>query len=190
MSIFPTSNVWPGMLAAMFFLVTGCATNVSVDYDESALFSSIKTYSLLPKAPASTEDKRLSSPLVDQRIVKAIKSNMAKKGYRYDETSPDVKLQFQIDLKQEVASDGSGMTMMIGSGFGHSGFGVAYGIGSDVRTYERGRLTIDVLSADNEKLLWRGTNSRRIYEPSTPESSEELVNEVVGEILEKFPPGS
>jgi len=190
MSVFSSSGKLASTVAVIAILLTGCATNVSVDYDESARFSAIKTYSLLPKAKASTEDKRLSSPLIDQRIVKAIKSNMAKKGYLYDETQPDVKLQFQIDLKQEVASDGSGVTMVIGSGIGRTGFGVAYGVGNDVQTYERGRLTIDVLSAKDDKLLWRGTNSRRIYDASTPETSEKLINEVVGEILDEFPPGS
>lgn len=187
MSVFSTISAV--FVVAMF--LSGCATNVSVDYDESARFGSIKTFSLLPKSPASTDDKRLSSPLIDQRIVKAIKANMSSKGYRYVDSAADVKLVYQIDLKQEVASDGSGVTMVIGSGGGRAGFGMAYAIGgNDVRTYERGRLTIDVVSARDEKLLWRGTSSRRIYDANTPETSEKLINEVVGEILDEFPPGS
>jgi hypothetical protein len=169
--------------------VSGCATNVSVDYDKTVVFSQLKSYSLLPKSPASTEDKRLSSPLIDERIVKAIKASMAAKGYRYTDTGQDMKLVYQLDLKQEITTDGSGVTMVIGSGGGRAGFGLAYSIPTgEVRSYDRGRLTIDVMSADGKKLLWRGTSSRRIYEASTPADSDELVNDIVSEILEEFPP--
>jgi len=189
MSVFSVSGL-AAVVGISAIVVAGCATNVSVDYDKTANFAEFRTYKLLPKAPASTEDKRLSSPLIDERIVKAIKTNMANKGYQYDEKQQDVKLVYQIDLKQEVSSDGSGLTMIIGGGGGHAGFGMAYSIpGSDVRTYDRGRLTIDVISSKTDQLLWRGTDSRRIYDASTPEDSEKLINDIVGEILQEFPPG-
>lgn len=171
-------------------LLTACATNVSVDYDDTVRFSELKTYTLLPKSSRSTDDKRLNSPLIDQRIVNVIKSRMAEKGYRYTQARPDMKLEYQIDLKQEIASDDSGVTMVIGGGGGHAGFGLAYAIpGNNVQSVEIGRLTIDVLSGDSGKLLWRGTSSRRIYDASTPERSKEMINDVVSEILAEFPPG-
>ncbi len=178
----------PVLLISAILLLSGCATHVSVDYDKSFEFSRLQSYVLLPKSEASTEDKRLSSPLIDQRIIKAINDAMTAKGYYRSEGEEDMKLVYQLDLKQEIASDGSGVTMVLGTG-GRVGFGMVYNLpGGDVRTYDRGRLTIDILSADGKKLLWRGASSRRIHEAGTPEDNDRLINEIVWEILDKFPP--
>ncbi len=67
--------------------------------------------------------------------------------------------------------------------------GISYGFpANDVKTYDRGILTIDILSAKTGDLIWRGSSSRRLYDGSTPEKSKQLVNEVVSTILEQFPP--
>lgn len=170
-------------------LLAGCTSNVSVDYDKATNFAAYRTYSLLPKSEKSTEDVRLSSPMVDKRITRAIEQNMSQKGFRKQDEKADIKIEFRLDLKQEISSDGSGVTMVFGTGTARSGFGIAYSLpGSDVRTYDRGVLTIDFMSAKTNQLIWRGTSSRRIYDASTPEASEKLINSVVKEILEKYPP--
>ena len=173
----------------MVAMLTGCASNVIIDYDRAVDFKTFKTYTILPKSDKSTEDVRLSSPLVDKRIVQAIKQNMSQKGFRLKNTSADIQVKFRIDVKQEITSDSSGVTMVFGTGSARSGIGIAYSVPSgEVRSQDKGVLTIDFISSKTGELVWRGSNSRRIYDSGTPESSEKLINSIVKEIFEKYPP--
>mgnify|MGYP002713018664 FL=1 len=178
-----------GVMGLLLVLLSACTSNVVVDYDRDTRFSAYKSYMLLPKSVESTKDKRLDSPFIDRRVVQAIQKNMAARGFTYSESSPDMKIEYQIDLKHEVASDGSGVTMLIGGGSGGVGMGFGYAVpSSDVASHEVGRITIDMKDAANGKLLWRGSSSQRLRDPSKPEDSEAFVNEVVGEIIGEFPP--
>lgn len=180
------TSVW---VAIAVLLLSACSSNVVVDYDRATRFDGYKTYALLPKSSASTKDKRLDSPFIDQRIVQAIQVNMAKKGFTHSDNNPDLKVEYQIDLKQEVASDGSGVTMLIGGGSGGVGMGFGYAVpSSDVASHDVGRITIDVLAADGKTLLWRGSTERRLMDPSKPDDNEKFINTVVGEIIDEFPP--
>ena len=67
---------------------------------------------------------------------------------------------------------------------------MTYGYPGYVESYERGILTIDVLNGSDKKLVWRGSSGRRLYNGFSPEQSTKVINAVVKEILDKFPPGS
>jgi hypothetical protein len=180
-------TLFTGLLMTAF--IAGCTSNVNVDYDKAVNFSTLKTYTLLPKSAKSTDDTRLDSPLVDKRIVAAITHNMTLKGFTQSASNPDIQVKYQVDTKQEIVSDGSGVSMLFGTGSHRTGFGLAYSVpANDVQSYDRGVLTIDFISANSGQLVWRGTSSRRLYDASTPDSSEKLINSIVTEILEAYPP--
>lgn len=171
------------------FLVASCASTVNVDYDQSFNFSKLKTYKLQSKPVKISDDPRLNSPLMQQRVVNAIQTGLRSKGLRSDEKDPDVSVTYRIDTKQEIESDRSGVSVGIGTFSRHVGVGVGYDFpGPDVESYDRVVLTIDMVEPKSGKLIWRGSDSRRLYAGSTPESNTKLVNELVEEILKKFPP--
>ncbi len=178
-------------LCVVFIAValSGCSTNVIVDYDKSVNFGAIKSYSLLPKSTKSTEDTRLDSPLVDKRIINAIEQNMLAKGFNKQAASADIQLAYRVDVKQEIVSDNSGVSMMFGFGGNRSALGLGYTVPSaDVKSHDLGVLTIDFMSVKTGQLVWRGTSSRRLYDAGTPEDSEKLINSIVKEILDSYPP--
>lgn len=79
--------------------------------------------------------------------------------------------------------------MILGAGSHGSGFGIAYTVpSSDVQSHDLGVLTIDFISSKSSQLIWRGTSSRRLYDTGTPETSEKLINSIVKEILDRYPP--
>jgi hypothetical protein len=169
--------------------LSGCSSNVIVDYDKAVNFSAVKTYTLLAKSSRSTDDTRLDSPLVDKRIVNAIEQNMHTKGFTKQEAGADIQIVYRIDLKQEITSRDSGVTMMFGLGGSRSALGLGYSVPSaDVKSHDLGMLTIDFMSGKNNQLIWRGSSSRRLYETSTPESSDKLITSIVTEILDAYPP--
>ncbi len=177
------------MAVGVWALVSGCASNVSVDYDRAIKFNEFKTYSLLPKSEASTADARLNSVLIDKRIASAIEKNLGEKGFQNHPEKPDFHVRYQINRQHEIAADNSGVSMAFGTGLGRSGFGVGYRVpSSGVESYEKGILTIDIIAAETEQLLWRGTSSRAMAEASTPDDIDRFFHILVKEILDKFPP--
>jgi len=125
-----------------------------------------------------------------ERIHKAIANVLQTRGYREVTEGADIDVTYHISKKQGVESRGSGVSFGFGRYSGGSAVGVGYGFpGYDVSSYEEGILTIDMLKTADQKLIWRGSTGRRLYDGTTPESSTEQVNEVVGKILDEFPPG-
>lgn len=176
-------------LAVATLVLAGCASTANLDYDEKFNFSTLNSFQLQPTPERSANDTRVDSPLVERRITNAITEELVNKGYRQSESGADFRVVYQIGVKQEVASRSSSVSIGVGRYSRRSSVGVAYGFpAGDVETYERGILTIDIISAESDKLIWRGSSSRRLFNGSTPEKSDKQVREIVSEILEQFPP--
>lgn len=170
-------------------LLSACATNVNVDYDQAVNFSQLKTFSVLVRSDTDSKDTRIDSPLMDKRIVAAIETGMKAKEFAKRDSDADIQVKYRVDVKQEIESDASGISIGVGSFSRRVGVGIGYNIpAADVQSYDRGVLTIDMISGKTGQLIWRGSSGRRLYDGSTPEASDKLINSIVNEILEEFPP--
>lgn len=177
-------------LLCLVGLLAGCASSVNVDYDRQADFSRLKTFALLEASQIKTGDPRLDSPLVEQRIRKAIVAQLRARGFVPDERQPDFLVRYDIRVKQEIEGDSSGITIGFGSFSSHSAIGLSYGFpGYEVESYDRAVLVIDMLDAASRRLLWRGSYGERLYDGLTPEKMDATINTTVNEILSHFPPG-
>ncbi|TNF36032.1 MAG: DUF4136 domain-containing protein [Gammaproteobacteria bacterium] len=177
------------VLMPLAMLLAACATSVNVDYDQAVDFSRLKTFTIVDRAAGDSKDPRLDSPLMDKRIVTALEQGLKAKGFSRQDAGSDFKVSYRLDVKQEIESDSSGVSIGIGSFSRRVGIGVGYNLpAAEVQSYDRGVLTVDILSTKTGQLIWRGSSGRRLYDGSTPEDSDKLVNTVVGEILEAFPP--
>lgn len=175
-------------LSVALLVLVGCTTTVNVDYDQDTNFSALKTFRLETKPIKIADDPRLDSPLMQQRVVEAIRTGFINKGLREATDQADVRISYRIDIKQEIESDSSGVS--VGMGTFSRNVGVGFGFGfptSDVESYDRMILTIDLHRADNT-LLWRGSDNRRLTSGSTPQSNTKLVNDLVEAILKTYPP--
>lgn len=178
------------LLVFMILLAAGCATRVNVDYDQSYNFAELHSYLLLAKSDKSSSDTRLNSPLIDKRIAKALEENLTAKGFVLDSRQPDFAVTYQLNLKHEIASDTSGVSMVFGTGIGRrGGFGLGYSVPAvEVESEELCMLTIDIVDPSNNALLWRGTSNRRLANGGTPAKADVFFKELVAEILSQFPP--
>lgn len=168
-------------------LLTACGTTVNVDYDQSADFATITTFNLDKTPMKVSDDPRINSPLVQQRITDAIRDALQQKGLRAT-SQGDVRVSYRIDVKQEIESDQSGVSVGIGTFSRNVGIGFGYGFpAADVESYDQIRLTIDLQRPDGQ-LLWRGSDTRRLEAGSTPEKNTRLINELVQAIMETYPP--
>jgi hypothetical protein len=174
---------------ASLVALAGCASIANVDYDEKFDFSQLKRFQLQPTPVKSSGDTRIDSPLVEKRITAAIAAELEKKGYQKNEAEADFRVVYQLDVKQEVSGPSTSLSIGVGTFSRHRSVGMAYGFpAGEVETYDRGILTIDILSAASGELIWRGSSSRRLFDGATPEKSDKQAREIVSEILEQFPP--
>ena len=65
----------------------------------------------------------------------------------------------------------------------------AYAGGVDVYQYEQGSLMLDIVDAGTHQLVWRGSAQAEIDQYAKDEKKDKLLNDAVGGMLAKFPPG-
>ena len=191
----PFWKVSPGMLKRFIILsvalwVAACASRVNIDYDERVNFFSLKTFALLQPETAKSGDVRLNNPLLAKRINTTLEQYLEARHYTPVSEKPDFYVTYHLRIKQEVESRNVGMSLGVGMYYPHTAIGMHYGYPEyEVYSYEVGVLTIDILDGRDKTLIWRGSTSRRLFDGETPQKSKKIINEVVKEIMDNFPPG-
>ena len=170
--------------------LTACASPVNIDYDKNINFNSYTYYSINNQPVRTSTDTRINSPFMQQRVVDELKFRFDEKGYKYSNSQSDITIKYYLDVKHEIETIDSGR---IAIGFGSISHHSSVGIGLNLPIGEAASidslvLTIDIYSTKTNKLLWRGSLGSYLYEGATPETHSNLVNRLVGAILEKFPP--
>ena len=178
-------------VAAIFIIATaviscGPSLKVSSDYDKSVNFSQYKTFSMYK----SDNSQSAISQLNHDRIINAIKSEMAKKGLQENDDNPDVLVNTVTILENRVAVNAS--TNYYGYGGYYRPYYWGGGMGSSTTTYNTehykdGSLIIDVIDANTKKLVWQGTGNKEIDEPI--KDPDKKIPEAVSLIMASFPPG-
>lgn len=161
-------------LVAIFLGLTSVlasAQSIKVDYDRDVDFSKVNTYTL--KA-----ERVSASPLVDKRIVHAIDTQLASKGWSKVESSPDAIVTYRtaIDGRRQLIGWGSGRRWS-------GGFGTV-----SEETIYTGQLVVDISDASSEQLIWRGLASDTISDK--PETNDKRINEAIAKLFKQFPPGA
>jgi hypothetical protein len=162
-----------------------CANiSVSSDYDPTAKFSTYRSYAWLPENPTPTGHPRLDSPLVQERIKKAIDTALEAKGYTRTET-PDFLVRYDLSAERRVD------VTTYDSGFYHGyGYRMALPV-TDVREYDVGSLILDVLDYREKKVVWRGIGQGRLRSEGAsvdPAEQQERIDKAVAAVLKNFPP--
>jgi hypothetical protein len=162
-----------------------CTTlRVSSDYDPSVDFAKYRTYAWLPEEPTPTGRPRLDSPLLHDRIRKAVDRSLEQKGYVRTE-SPDFLVRFDLTAERRLDVD------TYDAGF-YRGYGYWMSLPvTEVREYEEGSLIVDIIDRPEKKVVWRGIGQRRLRDDSgaqDPEQLQERVDKTVDAVLANFPP--
>ncbi len=183
-------------LLVVSFLM-GCAgtMKVTTDSDPSAKFSNLRTFDWYSSSQKSTGDARIDNPLLDARIRKIVEEELALRGYeKVTDGSADFYLHYTLVVNEKTSVESvdgyygyAAPAWQYGHGYysGQQGYGTA---ATEVYTYEMGSLILDILQADNQKLIWRGSAQAQIKESPTPEQSSQRITAAVKKMLDKFPP--
>ncbi len=183
-------SIFRNLALLTVLLLTACANPVSLDYDRNENFANYRTFSLLPVDKHRKGDVQVDNPLLAKRIDNAVIAELTSRGYKLVDSNPDFYVTYHLAVKTEIETRGSSVSIGVGTYGYRGGIGMAYGYpGYEVYSYDKGILTLDILTGKEKKLVWRGSTSRIVNEGATPESTDKVIKEVVLEILDNFPPG-
>ena len=154
------------------------AQKTSYDYDKTASFGAFKSYAL-------KEGTKVGDPLVDQRLVQAIETELAAKGLAKSATAPDLFVTYHvaIDKQKDITAWSTG-----GGPYGW-GWGGGWGT-TDVRVNEIlvGTLLIDLVDVAKNQMVWRGMGVGEIDPQAKAEKRDKNVKRAVQKILKNYPP--
>ena len=175
-----------GMLAMALLLApaVAAAQKVSYDYEKSADFKSFKTYAL-------KDGTKVGQDLIDARIVAAIDTELAAKGFKKVDSNPDVYVVYHVafDKQKDISTFSSGY----GGGYGPYGWGWGGGWAggtstTQVRDILIGTLVVDIADAKKGELAWRGMATKEVNPQANPEKRDKNIANAMKKVFKNYPP--
>jgi len=181
-----TFKILSAVLLALVLQACATGPKINVDSDPSVQVANYATFGFYPTLGT---DQQGYGSITSQRLKAATRSRLEALGYIYTETNPDVMINFGANLSDKLRVDTVPSASM---GMGYYGYrGGMYGAWggynqTTVDQYTEGTLTIDVVDAKLQRLVWQGTAVGRVTE-KTRENVAAVIDAVVGEILASYP---
>lgn len=170
--------------------MTGCASGkLRSDYDRTSDFSQYSTYNFYEDAgPDTTEYQSLFT----QYMIAAITREMESRGYTKSD-NPDLLVNFNAILQDKTkVTTSPAPTYGIGGYYGYRrGFydpwmGYGYATETHVSQYTEGTFNIDLVDAENRKLVWEAVGVGRVSQKDL-ENLEEAVMNGVPKFFARYP---
>ena len=156
------------LAAAAAVLITACAAPPTIhrETNPAANFGSYKTFGFL--SPLAT-DKFPYESLLTQHLKDATRLAMESKGYVFSNSSPDLLLNFYVNIqdKQDVRATPGPPAAYVGYAGGYYGYRSGYYRVYNTTTietinYKQGTLTVDLVDAKQKVLAWTATAEGRV----------------------------
>jgi len=168
--------------------LAACATGprVRTDFDPEADFARYRSYAFYQ--PLAMEESGYSSYMTE-RIKAGIRREMDARGYVFDEKSPDLRVNFQgiVQEKTDVYSVPRTDFQYFYSYRSRRYFGVPVWYDqTEVSQYTEGTLTVDLVDAARNRLVWTGAAIGRVTQ-KTPQERAAQVDRALGAIFMQFP---
>jgi hypothetical protein len=180
------------MLSVFTLSLIGCSsTKYTTDFDPTQDFNKYKTYRFANPNEVDPEDYLTKNPLIKKRVRAGIQKALDAKGFQLKkEGDPDFVVLTSAGTKERMQVTQTGGYGYGGWYGGYGGYGPGYGGSTYVNYYEEGSLVIDIVDWQEKELSFRGVATGTIDKTKrTPEEMQEDIDEVVMNILAKFPPG-
>ncbi len=152
-------------LAASLLLLAACSSGPDVRSmaDPQTNFAQFQTFGF--QSPLGTDRAGYRS-IVSQHLKAAAQREMEARGYRYDEASPQLLLNFNTKLDDKMRVDSYPEPVMTSGWYGYRrGYyqpWPMYTESTQVTQYQQGTLTVDVIDASRKQLVWEGTVTKSV----------------------------
>src|SRR5262249_1069552 len=173
------SGAWSLLVLACLCLIAPSANaqKVHTDFAPQADFSKFHTYTW-------GEGRAARNPLIGQRIVQGIETQLAAKGLRKATGSEEVDLvvvyQTATDTRTEINTYNSGYW---GGWYWGMGGGISQ---TTVNKIPVGQLIVDLADVSKRRFVWRGTATATISDK--PEKVNKTLDKALAKMFENYPP--
>ena len=174
------SSVFPTITLCLAIGLGGCNTfSVRTDYDDEADFATLSSFAWVDPPDDAQASPFADNGLLRKRIRQAVAEVLNAKGYREAaETDADFLVTFHVTIENRVRTYGH---------YGYPYYGRGWGRGpSYTASFKEGTLILDLMLAEERRLIWRGWRSNAV---PTPDTEGPKIRLAVEKILERFPPG-
>lgn len=185
-----TPTVLKPLLAAFALaaMLAACATGprVRTDYDPGADFGQYRTWGFYD--PIAMEESGYSTWISD-RIKDDVRREMEAHGYRYTEEDPDLRVNFQgiVRERTNVWSVPRTDYHWFYSYRRRAYFAVPYWYDeTQVSQYTEGTLTVDLVDAERNRMVWTGAAIGRVVQRSPQEKAAEI-DQAIAAIFAEYP---
>jgi len=151
------------------------AQNVTYDFDRSAPFARFKTYTWVKGTP-------VNDALNDKRIVSAIDSQLAAKGFTRMADGGDVLVAYHASFDKNLQING------FSSGWGGYRFGGTRTGRATLDEIVVGTIAIDMVDASNKTIVWRGLASGELDPRANPQKREKNIQKAAAKLFKNYPP--
>jgi hypothetical protein len=167
-----------GLLVLLLVAELAAVAKIVSDYDPSARFSQYKTFMWIKKP-------HMDDPLMDDRIINAINSELTAKGWTLVTEGADIGVAAHVATRKqhnlETFYNG------FGGGWGWHRWGGGMGIATTrVETYTVGTLVVDLFDSRTKQLVWRGWASDAL--PDDPKKETKKLDKDIEKLFKNFPP--
>jgi hypothetical protein len=167
-------------------VIAGCSDKMRVqsDFDKAADFEPYKMWDWLPGDPGVTENLMVDDENVHKRIEDAIDEGFRNIGYDRTSGAPDFFVKYYLGYGEEINKRN------IENYYAYLNYSVFVPTVTQSYTevWETGTMIIDVIDAEQKKLVWRGTAVTEVNPQAGPRENEPKLKKAIKMMLEKFPP--
>lgn len=169
------------LVSLLLLGLSGCASNVVTDYDSGAAFGHYGSWAFAPNG-----EGRGFTSLDGGRIESAVEREMDRKALRkMEDNEADLLVSWEIVEEERLERSGLGL----GFGFGSGNFGWGLSSAPPVREIQEGKLVLELVDTDTDRVVWRAASRRYLNENQSSESRRKLIDEIVTDMFEEYPPG-
>lgn len=175
--------------------VQAAGVKVKTEFDRSANFSALRSYSWLPTPPYRTQvspeagDRFLSAEVIDTPFRTTVDQALAAKGLKPapEGTVPDCFLVYYAAFGTTINANVLGEHYAYLTGWGAPQVGATPT--TALRVLEQGTVVLDMLDRDKKVAIWRATATGAVDRDQTGQQRAKRLKEAVADMFKKFPPG-
>ncbi len=190
-----TTTLFPSFLLSLLayvllFNLSACSSiNRQVKYDHGQSFESMLSYNFKP-VPDNIKAETNYQLLQQGNIRLAIENAMAGKKIRKETSlTPDFWLNYYLTAEQPVSAHELNALFDYSLGLAWDDKdATGHGKSNNAHTFSRRTLIIDLVSPEQNRLIWRGSTTTGIKPDDTPAEIQQAVQKAARGILKPFPP--
>ncbi len=182
-----------GLFVIAGLVLAGCGSVAHIEKDDTVNFSNFKTFAWVNSSETQSDSTKKVVSLTEQKVRKAVNSELGKQGWREVKNRADVLLSYDVLVERSVKEDKNPVysrpyTRYLYNPYARRYVAIRYPsqfLGYDNDQYEirQGTITITMVDAETNKTVWQGWTTDEVNSKNL--TSREIDNSVKS-IFRKF----